>query len=693
MKKIRLFAAVMMALFFAFPLSAAKKGDKAKGKSVSATASLNRGKGLRITVPSPNTSGLSEADSWASQVIQDLMTTGFSTYTDMTVIDRSNEALVIEEQKRSEKGTYSDTDYLEMGKITQAQYLLVGKLTNAGGVYRLALNINDGTTNEIKASFNESVSLNDIQNGNATNQALLKLIPAMNLELTSEEINRLNTKATTSKSNDERTVSTVNLAKGMAAEKNQNTVEALAYYASSMSKEAAIRYDNISLAVSTGNIREDVKNDIAARNEWLKIYDDLQTYIDKNAIALTYDVRPGEYETNYSNNTVSIPFTFFYDVNPTAIDVYAQLERGLQATGNKKKWTVNYEDFEIEAPTYIVYFELKTDSGKLLGTEAVGLRDGNVSNAFERVKRDIQKNISAENSTNMTASSKVRFTHSGGRSYSRDENATKYAVKFSNIPYTDISDNLKFGISKIEVYQRNSYSYYSRNNKPDFINPPIDITILGAEEAAKSASKASFRTIEAAAEPAEWGSYKKGDRGPAGGVVFEQDKKGYTINGKTYHYLEVSPLIQDYSGNVGKKLISLVSTSGHTVKKIGSVKVSQKMGGGLAATNTLIEAAAAAGYSDVVSLIAGYSYGGYSDWYIPNDDEIDSIGYWLDWSSSSSRSVSNRDNLAYLFTFEGAISLRESAFQGSQYTTFNVADFKGYFDLPKADCILFIRAF
>lgn len=692
MKKIRLIAAVMMALLFAFPLSAAKKGDKSKGKSVSATASLNRGKGLRITVPSPNASGLGDADSWAVQVIQDLMTTGFSTYTDMTVIDRSNEALVIEEQKRSEKGTYSDTDYLEMGKITQAQYLLVGKLTNAGGVYRLALNINDGTTNEIKASFNESVSLNDIQNGNATNQALLKLIPAMNLELTSEEINRLNAKATTAKSTDARTESTVNLAKGMAAEKNQNTVEALAYYASSMTKEAAIRYDNISLAVSTGNIREDIKNDIAARNAWLKMYADLQSYINKNAITFNYDVRPGEYETDYRNNTVTIPFTYFYEVNPTAIDVYTQIEKGLQATGNKKKWSVDYDDFDINAPTYIVYFELKNDSGKLLGTTAVELRDGVVSTAINRAREDIANNREAEMKTTSAGSAKMRFTHSSGRSYNNDK-VVKHAVEFSKIPYTEITDNLKFGISKIEVYQNNRYSYYSRNNKPDFINPPIDITILGAEEAAKSASKAPFRTIEAAAEPAEWGSYKKGDRGPAGGVVFEQDKKGYTINGKTYHYLEVSPLIQDYSGNVGKKLISLVSTSGHTIKKIGNAKVSQKIGGGLEATNMLIEAAADAGYSDVVSLIAGYSYGGYSDWYIPNDDEIDSIGYWLDWSSSSSRSVANRDNLAYLFTFEGAISLRDSAYQGSQYTTFNVADFKGYYDIPKADCILFIRAF
>ena len=247
MKKVKVAMILAMAMLACLPV-AAKKKDKKTASSTTSSAQ-NRGAGLRITVPAPNARGLTASDEWATQVIQDLMTTGFSTYTAMTVIDRSNEALVIEEQKRSERGTYSDADYLEMGKITQAQYLLVGSITNAGGVYRLALSVNDGVTNEIKASFNESVTLNDIQNGNATNMALLKLIPALGFELTSAELNILNQKATTAKSADQRTVSTVNLAKGMSAEANKNTVEALAYYASSMTKEAAIRYDQISVAV------------------------------------------------------------------------------------------------------------------------------------------------------------------------------------------------------------------------------------------------------------------------------------------------------------------------------------------------------------------------------------------------------------------------------------------------------------
>ena len=117
----------MLILFALNPCFAKGKAEKNKTNVVVAQ---NKGKELRITVPAPRTKGLTEADDWAAQVVQDLMTQGLCEYTEMTVIDRANESLVIEEQKRSERGEYSDSDYLEMGKITQAQYLLVGSIVH-----------------------------------------------------------------------------------------------------------------------------------------------------------------------------------------------------------------------------------------------------------------------------------------------------------------------------------------------------------------------------------------------------------------------------------------------------------------------------------------------------------------------------------------------------------------------------------
>ena len=288
-----------------------------------------KGAGLRITVPAPSFTGGTEADSWIPQVIQDLMTTGFHDYSKMTVIDRQNEDLILAEQRRSENSRYSDEDYLELGRITQAQYILAGNIINANGMYRISLRINDGSTNESKATFSGSFNVTDIQNGNATNAALLKLLQDMEFSLTSEE------KATLSKKvnvQQESVLATVNLAKGMAAEHNKNTVEAMAYYIDAKSKEADLRYANLSASVVTGNIREDAKNEIALRNAWKKNIEDLAAFLKTNMFIIKYDTEPGKYTvTDWDKGLASIPFTVTYEYNPTAAKVYSEFVSGLKA--------------------------------------------------------------------------------------------------------------------------------------------------------------------------------------------------------------------------------------------------------------------------------------------------------------------------------------------------------------------------
>ncbi len=433
MKKI--FVALLVLLSFN-PCFAKPKAEKNKANVVVAQ---NKGRGLRITVPAPRTKGLTEADDWAAQVVQDLMTQGLSEYTEMTVIDRANESLVIEEQKRSERGEYSDSDYLEMGKITQAQYLLVGSILNAGGVYRLSLSVNDGTTNEIKASFNESVTLDDIQSGKATNAALLKLITAMNFDLTESEKERLS-KTPVAASN------TVNLAKGMAAEARSNTIEALSYYANSNADEAAIRYDKITTAVKTGNIALDVKNDIDERAAWVKLYAQMSDYVRQNLLKVVYDTKAGEYTTDYKTETVSIPFNFSYRVNPLARELYKKVDAGLDATGKRKQWDTgkDFEDIVYKFPKYEITFVLKNSDGKTLATKKIVI-DGILDDIW-------------------------RFDQ------------TKYGrLEFSGIAYKDVTDSLSLGVSEVRaMYDEQEWrggTLYEEHR--ELKNLPLEVIALG----------------------------------------------------------------------------------------------------------------------------------------------------------------------------------------------------------------------
>ena len=415
--------------------------------------------------------GMSESDDWAAQVVQDLMTQGLSEYSEMTVIDRANEALIIEEQKKSEKNAYSDKDYLELGRITQAQYLLVGSITNAGGIYRLSLSVNDGTTNEIKASFNQSVSLEDIQNGNATNAALLKLLTSLGFTLSESEKAELSKKAVDSNQN----ASTVNLAKGMAAEARANTVEAMVYYAQSGEKEASIRYDKISTAISTGNIRDDVKNDIEARNSWLKVYADLQKLANTQAVSLNYDTNHGETETDYKTETVSIPFKYSYTISSDFLKIFKKIEKGLNKTGKREKWTIRDEvtgatsDFKIEIPIYQITFALKNSDGVALGKVTETLSNFELSQMLK------------------------------DKSYVR---SIEKEIVFEGVPYQKITDSLSLSVDEVIVYKRlHDWSSNLYDSKSDTLlakNPPIRVNY--DEKAAKMASLKGALDVDKAAE-------------------------------------------------------------------------------------------------------------------------------------------------------------------------------------------------
>ena len=146
------FYIAIIAIFLTTPLTA--KSKKTKVNEV-----LNRGQGLRITVITPTFNDENEETSWLPEFVQSMMTSGLHDYSSMTVTDRMNENLAISERKRAENLTYNEDGAMEMGKITQAQYILATTIINAGGVYTISMRINDGTTNEIKATLKTKKAL------------------------------------------------------------------------------------------------------------------------------------------------------------------------------------------------------------------------------------------------------------------------------------------------------------------------------------------------------------------------------------------------------------------------------------------------------------------------------------------------------------------------------------------------------
>jgi hypothetical protein len=68
------------------------------------------GKGITIAVPTPTLWNATEAEGWIPQLFQDLITGDMARFSAMTVIDRSNEQMVLAEQNLSVSGSYSDNE-------------------------------------------------------------------------------------------------------------------------------------------------------------------------------------------------------------------------------------------------------------------------------------------------------------------------------------------------------------------------------------------------------------------------------------------------------------------------------------------------------------------------------------------------------------------------------------------------------
>jgi len=264
----------------------------------------NGGKGITIVVPTPQMQNPTINDNWMPQLFQDLITGDLSRYSAMTVLDRLNEKLVLAEQNLSLSGNYSDNDYIRIGNLTNAQFIVAGNIQNISGRYNVSFRINNTETNEIKASFNKSYPITDIESGLAAKEAVRELLAGMGIELTEAgersllTIQPVEVRATTQ------------LARGNQAIKTGNEVEAVAFFTEALSSNntRAEADRNIESVFNTSigtSIKERANYAQTQIDKWNKIFKDLRTYLDDNLVLIVYDFDTIEDAINMSNKTVT----------------------------------------------------------------------------------------------------------------------------------------------------------------------------------------------------------------------------------------------------------------------------------------------------------------------------------------------------------------------------------------------------
>jgi hypothetical protein len=362
MKKISIVFSLFVALFMGCNSSqrletgveddSAAPDNKAGPASVSKTAyfeEANAGAGIRIAVLVPNYQNFNEnEDSWLPVFTQGILTNNFNKYSAMTVLDRQNMDKILDEQKLSLSGNFSDDDFIRIGNLTNAQYILSGTIFKiAGNECSLQLAVSDAETSVRKASYTVNCRINELKKTTILQDASYELLTQMGVQLTHE-----GKQALYDSNNASFVESETALSQGIVAEKNGTTIAALSYYYNAnyydpSSSEAVSRLNVLSSTVSNGNIRETARNDIELRRAWRALMDESEAFFrDHPPFELVYQTSLEQTGIDYDNETIDL--TIRIALCPTTgLKALQNILDGLAATGKKDEW--GFKDWPLSA--------------------------------------------------------------------------------------------------------------------------------------------------------------------------------------------------------------------------------------------------------------------------------------------------------------------------------------------------------
>ena len=351
------------------------------------------GKNLKLAVLEPTGKGLSPNEQWMLSLVQGSITGDFNKYSAMTVIDRQNLEKILAQQTESLSGNYSDDDFISIGKLTNARYILVGSISKTATSYMFELSVSDVQTGERKASYPpKSVSPAALENLSAVKEASADILAQLGVKLTDAGIKELKQPVAVVQ-----VQAQTALARGITAQRQGTEVAALSYYFQAAAydpslMEAASRSSILNANISSGNIGDNVRNDIQWRKDWVARLTETEQYFDSfnKTVSMPYtlfyvsdEIKQGA--VNYQNETVIMGGieTHLHGSGIWTISMERALQAvydGLNATKRKDTWglaswpqqgVTNLNAFAKRNGDFAVVFELLNSQNKVIGRQTL----------------------------------------------------------------------------------------------------------------------------------------------------------------------------------------------------------------------------------------------------------------------------------------------------------------------------------
>jgi TolB-like protein len=335
-----------------------------------------------IAVLVPESRGLNDAEAYLPTLVQGVLVGDFTTFSTMRVIDRQSLDKVIAE---GESGVYTDeSGFAQLGSVANVQYVMSGALQKTGSGFSLQIKVTEAVSGESKAAYTGTCTAAELENLTGVKKASADLLALMGVNLTdAQKTSLLGTTASIVQAE-------TALSRGIVAQKSGTVVEALSYYFQAANydpslAEAASRLNVVSADIRSGNIGDNVRNDIQWRKDWTARLKECERfvveYIKGNPpIEILYYTNLRQGDVNYNAETVSLSFLMDIPEGPdqwvkTLTDVVNTVNKGLENTGRRNVW--GYSNWTHEAvPNRIekslsVQVELRNEKGAVIGRTTV----------------------------------------------------------------------------------------------------------------------------------------------------------------------------------------------------------------------------------------------------------------------------------------------------------------------------------
>jgi hypothetical protein len=350
------------------------------------------GKNISIAILTPKATGLAENQVYLPTLVQGEFVSNFSGYSAISVLDRER---LDSQYAELLSGYYDDNAKagLDLGHLTPTTHIMGGSITRTATGYALQMQITKSSDKMTSASYSGTFTFAELDNLTGIRRASLDLLQKMGVTLTTQAQKELTGAAMDNHVNAQTT-----LAKGITAQKQGTEVAALSYYFQAASfdpslLEAVNRSSILNANISSGNIGDNVRNDIQWRKDWVARLTETEQFLDSfnRTESMPYTlfyVSNTEIkqigEINYRNETITMGTveTHLHGSSIWTVSIERALQAvydGLDATKRKDVWQlgnwprqgVTNLNFTGRSRNYTVVFELLNNQNKVIGRQTL----------------------------------------------------------------------------------------------------------------------------------------------------------------------------------------------------------------------------------------------------------------------------------------------------------------------------------